>query len=521
MKEKEKNMFIVFCVVLFSLALFVPGSGIEPQVQKDSGREIDFQALDSYIKTVVKDLGLTGLAISIVQDQEVVFEKGYGYKDITQATPVSTNSLFNIASCTKAFTAAAIGLLVEQDKIDWDDRVIDVLPGFRLSDDYITSHLTIRDLLCHRSGLETFAGDLLWYETSYDSQEIVRRLRYIPIKRQFGREYGYQNCMYIVAGQVIEKVSGKPWETFLVENIFQPLDMQTTKGAGKFLADGMDIAKPHVDKTVYPRWIMQPNAAASLFSCVSDMSHWMSMLLNDGKWKDRQVLASKTVAECFTPQIVRRVSSFMKKNGTGFMAYGLGWGLFDYYGEKVIEHSGAMPGYISRVTLIPGQKLGIVILTNSMNSAATVIRYKILDMLLGRDKDNAKDWLAIYRKYTLIGEKQVETLEKEREKKRIKRSRPSLKLEKYTGSYEDKVYGKADIRLEKKKLVLTLVPTQEVFTSEMEHWHYDTFRVRFKDSFLPSGLVTFSFDAEGNVTGFKIDLPNPDFHFKNLDFKKI
>ena len=490
-----------------------------PFVVLQAGNNVDYNALDSYIGKNVKDFELVGLSIAIVKDNKVVFNKGYGLKDSNKKDKVTCNSLFNIASCSKAFTAACLGLLVEEGKLKWRDKVIDYLPEFRLSDPYITKELTIKDLLCHRSGLETFGGDLLWYETNYDDKEIIRRLRYLPIKRQFRSEYGYQNNMYIVAGEVLKKVSGKSWGEFLSEKILRPLEMKTTAVAGKYLDKDMDIAYPHIEKRRYPRYIQNPQAAASLFSNVAEMANWVRMLLNKGKWKERQILKPETIEELFTPQIVLSVNSFMRKNGTNFRTYGLGWRIFEYYGERIIEHSGGMPGYISKVTLVPGKNLGFVILTNNMNALTTVLRYKILNLFL--DRDNRKDWAKEFLEMKKKGEKFKQNRREARAKSRIKKTGPSLKLEGYTGLFQDKVYGNAEIELQKGKLFLTLLPTKEVFTSKMEHWHYDTFRVKFKDEFLPYGFVTFNFDSYGKVTGFKIDLPNPDFHFKNLDFKKI
>ncbi|MCK4766255.1 MAG: serine hydrolase [Candidatus Aminicenantes bacterium] len=509
-RRRQKETGTLLLAFLFFVLSFVLHAG--------AAQDIDYAALDKYIGKTVKDFEVVGLSIAIVKDGAVVFDKNYGCKDYEKKDKVGGNSLFNIASCSKAFTAACIGILVQEGKLAWKDKVIDYLPEFRLSDPYITRELTIKDLLCHRSGLETFGGDLLWYETGYDSKEIIRRMRYIPVKRQFRSEYGYQNNMYIVAGAVIEKVSGKSWGEFLSEKILQPLEMKTTRFSGKQVDEKMDVAYPHIGQKKYPRWIQPENPAASLFSSSSEMANWIRMLLDGGKWKDRQILESGTIAELFSSQTIRRVSSFAKKNGTRFRAYGLGWGLYDYYGEKIVEHSGGMPGYISKVMLVPDRNLGVVILTNNMKYLTTVLRYKILDLFLQRDgkKDWAAEFLEIEKKY----EKRRQARQEKRAAERVKRTRPALKLKEYVGVFEDRMYGKAEVVFKEKKLFLTLLPTKEVFTSRMEHWHYNTFRVKFKDDFLPDGYVTFGFDSHGKVTGFKIDLPNPDFHFRNLDFKK-
>ena len=187
--------------------------------------EVDLHALDKYIEKAVQDFNLTGLAISIVQNDSIIFNKGYGYKNLKTSEAMTTGSLFNIASCSKAITAACMGMLVKEEKLNWKDKVIDYLPEFRLSDPYITKELNIKDLLCHRSGLATFDGDLLWYGTHYDNDEIIRRMRYLPIRNDFRSEYGYQNNMYLIAGEIIRKVTGMTWSEFVYERIFQPLEM--------------------------------------------------------------------------------------------------------------------------------------------------------------------------------------------------------------------------------------------------------------------------------------------------------
>lgn len=511
MTRMKKIIAVLLLVVVLPFALQA----------KPAADSVDLQSLDKYIREVVKDFRLVGLAIAVVKDDQVVFSKGYGLKDIYKKDKVNPGSLFNIASCSKAFTAACIGILVDEGKLKWDDKVIDFLPEFRLSDPYITSALTIRDILSHRSGLGTFDGDLLWYQTGYDNKEVIRRMRYVPIRRQFRSQFGYQNTMYMTAAEIVETVSKQTWDTFLTERILQPLDMKNTRACSKFLQEGMDIAQPHVEGKRYPPYIQNPNAAGSIYSCTAEMVNWMQMLLNKGKWQQQQILKPETIETLFSPHTILRVSSFMKKNGTHFRTYGLGWNILDYYGEKIIEHSGGMPGYISRVTLVPDKKLGVVILTNNMNPVPALLRYKILDLFLTKNQKRKTDREKIFLEMIEKQEERKKNQKAEREQKRVKGTKPSLALEKYVGLYKDRMYGKAKIGLEMKKLVLTLLPTRDIFTSPMEHWHYNTFRVRFKDEFLPDGFVTFDFDSDGKVTGFTIDLPNPDFHFHHLDFKKI
>ena len=481
-------------------------------------QDVDFQALDRYIDNAVEDFELSGLALSVVKDGSVVFSRGYGYKNLETKEPMTTTALFNIASCSKAFTAACIGMLVTEQKLHWQDKVIDTIPEFRLADPYITKELNIRDILSHRSGLATFVGDLLWYETDYDNPEIIRRMRYLPIQNDFRSQFGYQNNMFMIAGEIIEEITGKTWSEFLVERVFLPLDMTESRSCSKHITAGQDIAMPHLNRKSQPLAIYDPNPAGSIYSSVDEMSHWITALLNGGNWNGQQILAQEMIETLFTPHTILPVSAQMKNNGSHFNTYGLGWFLFDYSGRKIVEHDGGMPGYISKVTLVPEENLGFVILTNDMNNLTGALRYRILDAFLNdQEKDWAAEYLEMRQKYEEAKEKQTS----DRYAKRIEDTEPSLEPVAYTGVYTDKAYGNAQIEMENKHLKQTLLPTEEKFVSRMEHWHFNTFRIKFKDEFLPEGFVTFRLNTDAEITGFSIDLPNPDFHFYNLDFKKI
>ena len=479
--------------------------------------EFDYEALDSKIEKAVQKFNLTGLSISIVQNGEVAFSKAYGYKDFQNNIPLETASLFNIASCSKAFTSACMALLVNEGKIKWNDRIIDYLPDFKLADECITNKLTLEDLLCHRSGLGTFYGDLLWYNTSYKPDEIIHRMRYLPVTNSFRNEYGYQNDMYIVAGQIIEKVTGKTWGEFLRERILQPLQMSETRVASKYLTDSQNIAYPHLKKAKQDLYIIDEQPALSMYSSTEELTKWIKMLLNNGEYQGIQILPKQAVNDIFSARTLLNVSPFHVSAGTKFRAYALGWSTFDFAGRKIVEHDGGMPGYISKVTLIPEENFGFTILTNDMNYLPSALRYEILDMLFGTKK---MDWISLYYNFKVESEKQEKAAKEKKYAERLKDTKPTHKLKNYTGIYTDKMYGDAEIKIEKSQLFITLLPAKEAFFSTMEHWHNDSFHIKFKDEFLPEGWINFYFDNDGNIEGFKIDLENPDFHFFNLDFKK-
>lgn len=475
--------------------------------------------LNKEIETTFNKFAPTGMAVAIIQNGEVVLKTAYGYKDAESKTPLNENSLFNIASCSKAFTAACIAMLVADGKIGWKDKVVDYVPGFQLADPCISNEMTIRDLLCHRSGLATFYGDLLWYGTDYSNEEIISRMRYLPILREFRSEFGYQNNMYMVAGEVIRRVTGKTWSEFLSQRIFKPLSMTSSRPSNDELESGQDIAYGHINgekQGVYDFNGTKP--AASIYSSVDELTHWMQMLLDKGKYGGQQVLTEHVINQMFAAHTAQNVSGAWKSWGVHFRAYGLGWGMWDYAGRKVVEHNGGMPGYISKVCLVPEENLGIVILNNGMDGLVNdVVRFKMLDQLLDHD---GQDWDKVFGNFKKMGEQFGEQAKQERISSQVKRTKMSVKLDDYAGDYEDKMYGKATVRMQGSDLKLTLVPSARIFSGTMEHWHYDTFKVQFNDPFLTYALITFDFNSSGKVSGFKIDLPNDDFHFENLDFRR-
>ncbi|KUG26852.1 beta-lactamase [hydrocarbon metagenome] len=477
--------------------------------------QVDYEKLDQYIAEAVKDFEAAGLAVAIVKDSQVVFSKAYGYADIEKQTPLTTKSLFNIASCTKAFISAIVAKQVDEGNLKWSDKVVDHIPNFKLSDIWITNQLNMVDILSHRSGLKTFAGDLLWFQTGYSNEEIIKRMQYLPIEREFRSEYGYQNNMYMIAGEIVSKSSGIQWYEYLDKEIFDKLDMSSSKASSSHLNEKDDVAYPHIESKRYPLTSEKPHAAGSIFSNVDEMSKWVTMLLNNGSYNGNQVLSESVINDMFTPRTILWLGNSMRKAGANFHTYGLGWFMYDYHGQKIIYHDGGMPGYIARVMLLPKENLGLVILTNELNPLPQAISLQIVDMFLGNDD---VDWVADYLERVNTYKERDAVRENEKAENRITGTTHSLELAGYTGKYNDNSYGEAEVKLVDDVLVIKF-PTKG-FETEMEHWHYDTFKVEL-DDFLPSGYVTFDFNSKGEVTGFKIDLPNPDFHFNDLYFEKV
>jgi CubicO group peptidase (beta-lactamase class C family) len=516
---KMKQKFMVFFICFFIAFLVLPAA---PQ------GKIDLSQLDRYFETARKEWKIPGMAVAVVKDGKVVLAKGYGVKEFSKKEKVDEKTLFAIASNTKAFTAAALAILVDEGKINWDDKVRNYLPYVKLYDPYVTEEMTIRDLLCHRSSLKTFSGDLLWYETSYSTVEVIKRVRYLKPAFSFRSGYGYSNIMFMAAGEVVPAVTGKPWKDFIKERIFEPLGMKNSNIGTTDLKKYNNVAAAHYvyldGKTITVPYTSSDNvqAAVGINSNVIEMAQWLKMLLNNGIFDDKRILNEKSIWQMWSSHTVNRVTQSAKKlfPTTHFRSYGLGWGLSDYHGYKVIGHGGGLDGMISRVALVPEIKLGLVILTNSINGLPTALGYKIIDTYLGV---KPKDWSGIYL------ERYRESVKKELQrgiditKKHEKGTNAEVKLEDYAGLYGGPMYGDAKVTLQKGKLVLELLPAP-VFISDLAHLHYDTFVLKLRNtlSFVSHGTGTVQFirDKQGNVVEMKLDIPNRDFWFDELEFKK-
>ena len=483
-------------------------------------KENDIQKFDRITQKVFDEFHPTGISVAIVKDGMVVYEKSLGYKNADNVDFLDHNDIFNIASCSKSFTAAGIGKLVHEGLISWDDRVIDYLPNFKLADEYISKNLKIKDILSHRTGLGTFYGDLLWYNTDYTNDDIIERMQYLPLTKDFRSDFGYQNNMFTIAGEIIEKITGQSWERFIQKNFFNPLEMSDSRTSSDRFDGTEDIAFPHYNDSVMAvHYFLAGKPAISLWSSTRDLVNWTSMFLNDGEYKNEQILSPEVIKTLTSAHTILPVSEEKENMGIHFKNYGLGWYLHDYNGLKIINHDGSMPGFISLVAMVPEENLSVIILNNGFDFYCNdALFYSIIDIVTENYTNN---WVEYYSdKQT-----QLDIYMKEFNEKRISNkqsdTKPSLAIEKYAGMYNDKMYGNAEIKFENNSLHLTLIPTKKIFASKMEHWENDVFKVIFKDVYLPFGLVKFEISNTGKVEGFKIDLPSSDFHFHNLDFRKI
>ena len=477
----------------------------------------NLDSLDAYIARAVKAFDQPGLAVGIVQNGNLVWSKGYGKLDLAKADPVTPNSIFYCASISKAFTACAIGLLVDDGKLNWNDPVRKHLPEFSTPDATVTESSMIKDLLCHRSGWITFDGDLLWYGTNYSPKEILARHANEPFTHAFRDEFGYSNLMFIAAAQLIEAVSGKTWDAFVTERILTPLGMSRTTVDTKALASMPDIALPHVrsGQVANAPQVSMPyqtlegaDGACGINSCINDLAKWDAMWANEGKVDGKAFISDATYGE---------ITAIHLAMGGRRDGAALGWFVEENNGNTVITHSGGMPGFILDHAVVPEKDLAVICLGNGESYSVFAITNKILDLYLGDGKaDPVADILP------RLAKRDAREMQRRQDRvdARAKDTAPTVDLAVIAGTYADKIYGEATITEMFGRPILSLTPAKDLLSGDLEHWHFDTWKWNHADPFLEPGYITFQFDSAHKVTGFKIDLYSPDFHFYKLDFKK-
>ncbi|HVE59072.1 MAG TPA: serine hydrolase [Pyrinomonadaceae bacterium] len=510
----KKKLFLLFALyLLLSFAAFA----------QDYSEKIS--EIDAYAQKVREDWKVPGLAIAIVKDDKVIFAKGYGVRDINKPEKVDENTLFAIASNSKAFTTASLAILIDEGKIGgWDDKVSKYLPEFQMYNPYVTQEMTIRDLCSHRSGLDTFSGDLLWYDTTYPTDEILRRVRYLKPVRGFRAGFGYQNLMFMAAGRIVEKVSGKTWGAFVKERILTPLGMTRTTVSVKNLTD--NYALPHNESGGALRALPLGNidnsiGLAGINSSVAEMAKWLRLQLGRGTFEGREIFKKERSGEMWQQNIFINVNPFPAKDAptTMFNGYGLGWFLNDYRGRKIVSHTGGLDGMITQTAMMPAENLGLVVLTNSETGAIGIMRNKIFDVFTDSPK---RDWNAEALKRASDAKANEEKENQKIDASRVQNTKPSLALKDYAGTYSGEMYGDVTVTEENGKLVLRLGPAPN-FVADLEHWHYDTFQIHWRSSVnynFPRGWVTFTLDGQGKTDQLKIDQPNNDFWFYELELKR-
>ncbi len=413
-------------------------------------------SLDTYVEKALKEWQIPGVAVCVVKDGNVVLMKGYGVKEMGVNDKVDENTLFMIGSNSKAFTGTALAILDDEKKISLDDPVKKWLPDFILYDPWVAKETNIRDLLCHRLGFETFQGDFMFFDSDLSTAEVREKFGKLKPLYSFRSKWGYTNAAFMTAGEIIPKVTGKSWAEYIKEKIFLPLDMKNTLALSKEIASAANKTIAHTVVNGKLRKIPYGNidnlaAAGSISSSVNDLSHWVLMQLNNGKYNDKQVISSKAIAQTWMPHSILGNGGNMFNTGH-FSLYGLGWFLQEYSGKKIVSHTGGVNGYVTSVTILPELNLGVIVLTNTdANNFYEGLKWEIIDAYLGLAYRN---YSKVYLGFMTSQETQKQKELKAKRDTIASSPKTGLPLTAYTGNYVHDIYGKMTIALENSKLIM-------------------------------------------------------------------
>ncbi len=490
--------------------------------------------IDSLVEKTLKTFDVPGIAVAIVKDDKIVHEKGYGVRSLNTKLKVDEHTLFGIASNTKAFTVAALGILIDEGKLKWDDRVTDYIPEFKVYSPYVTDAFTIRDLLTHRSGLGLGAGDLMFWpdSISFSTNDVIHNLRYLKPVSGFRTKYDYDNLLYIVAGEVVKRVSGTSWENFIETRIMQPLSMTESAPSFSLVKDKSNVIDPHAPvngtvQVIRRDWSSVANSAGGIYSNLTDICKWIIMQMNNGKYGDglsKKLFSEEVHEEMWTPQTIIPVRGSAPYK-THFASYGLGWFLSDVSGYKQATHTGGLAGIVTQVTLLPELKLGIIVFTNQQSGAAfSSITNTIKDSYLGI---KGNDWVKLYHDRVVENEANAKKITDEIWKDieaQQKGTSTKMNIDLYTGTFTDPWLG--DVTISKKNGKLWFDSKRSyLLTGEMLPYKGNTFIVKWNDrSFDADAYVMFSLDKDGNASGITMKPISPltdfSFDFQDLDFTK-
>jgi CubicO group peptidase (beta-lactamase class C family) len=501
-------------------------------------------AIDSLVERSRRAFEVPGIAVAIIKDGKVIHSKGYGVRSLATQQPVDENTLFGIASNSKAFTTAALGMLADEGKLNWDDKVRKYIPEFKLFDPYVTEEFTIRDLLCHRSGLGLGAGDLMFFPDSSDFTipDILHNLQFLKPVTSFRSQYAYDNNLYIVAGEVVARVSGMSWEDFIEKRILQPLGMTHSAASYDRLHDSSDVIDGHARVEGSVRVIARSrskvdHAAGGIYSCIADLSKWVELHLAGGKYgpDGHQLFSAAVLHERWAPQTIISVDGPGTYN-THFAAYALGFLVNDVNGYKQVSHTGGLEGMVTQITMIPELQLGIIVLTNQEEGLAfNSITNQIKDAYLGITGTDRVTEYAMRRKIQLDAEKKVtDSIWREvamfQAQEAAAARRGGISGVKtadwsiYTGTYRDPWFGEVIISVKNGRPWFDSKRSPKL-TGELLPFKGNSFIVKWRDrSMNADAYVLFSLDERGLATGIKMKPVSPltdfSYDFQDLDFHR-
>jgi len=489
-----KKTFVLKIVFLILISLLV----YAPATPGKSPKEPDLKGFEKFVTKTMDEWEVPGLAIVVIKDEKVILSKGFGYRDIKKKLNVTPNTLFAIGSCTKAFTATAMGILVDDNKLNWDSPVRDYLPTFKLFDPMASEGMTPQDLVCHRSGLPRH--DAMWYNSSASRKELFDRLRYLKSSKDFRVLFQYQNLMFMTSGYLVGQVSGTTWEKFIQDHFFTPLGMNGSNFSVEDSKKAADFALPYTEKDeqvieIPFRNIDTIGPAGSINSNVTDMANWLLLNLNKGKFGEKQIVSESSLKEIHSPQMI--ASKTLRYDEMFYSLYGMGWSITSYRGHPMLSHGGGIDGFTALVSFMPKDNIGLVILTNRGGTPVPqIFAYNVYDRLLGLEP---VDWEKRIRDQRNKAKKEAEKSKKEKGKDRKPNTTPSHPLEDYVGEYENPGYGVLYI----KKDGDNLKATYNSIEFEVEHYHYDIFE--FKNELLDMNQkASFFTDVKGHIGSLSV-----------------
>ncbi len=516
---KKRNSLLLLCMLSVSASVFA---------------QLSSKQIDSVVQMALTKFNVAGVAVAIVKDGKVIHEKGYGVKSIATKLPVDEHTNFQIASNSKAFTTAALSILIDEGKLSWKDKVRTYLPEFKMYNDYVTENFLVEDLLCHRSGLGLGAGDLMDFPdgTNFTIKDKLSLFQYFKPSSSFRTQFDYDNQLYFIAGELIARISGMTWEKFIQSRILDPLQMANSFSSMAAVKDKSNVATPHSTETgtirTIPAFQDQINGAAGgIISNVDDMSKWMIMQINKGKYGpnlDKQLFSAARQREMWAIHTVTEVNPDPRYNAH-FAGYGLGWGLGDIKGNLRVSHTGGLPGMLTSVTLIPDLKLGIVVLTNTADDGGALfnaVNRTIIDSYLGLSD---ADWITKYsmnlRARTHTADSAVtsiwQTVEAAKNTK--------VDAADYTGFFKDNWFGEIEIFLKGDRLWFRALRSPKL-NGPMQLYKANSFAIKWEYQDMNcDALAIFSLDENGKAQSIKMKGISPDidfsFDFLDLDLQRV
>jgi CubicO group peptidase (beta-lactamase class C family) len=490
-------------------------------------------SIDSLVQRSMKAFDVPGIAVAVLKDGKVIHSKGYGFRSLNTREKVDENTLFGIASNTKAFTSAALGILADEGKLTWDDKVRKFIPEFKLYDPYVTEEFTIRDLLTHRSGMGLGAGDLMFFPDSSDFtiKDVIYNLRYLKPVSSFRSKYDYDNNLYIIAGEIVARVSGMSWEQFIEQRILNPLEMSNSASSYARLKNKANVIDGHASVDGKVRVIARNSsqimlAAGGIYSSIADLSKWVQVQLSHGKYSgDKQLFSEDVHEEMWAPQTIIPIRGTNSYN-THFASYGLGFGISDVKGYKQLSHTGGLEGMVTQITMIPELGLGIIVLTNQQEGGAFVsITNQIKDGYLGVQGIDRVELAAKSRKEQLAEAKKLTDSIWNQIAAVQKANTGRSDITPYLGTYWDPWLGDVTISLKNGKPWFDSKRSPKL-TGEVLPYKANTFIVKWRDRSMDAdAYMSFIMDTEGRASGFTMKAISPltdfSYDFHDLDFKRL